>query len=672
LELAVKPFSFSLERINWWKFVPFGLFLLALVLYAHSFKYELMSSWDDNRYIAENYLLRDFSLHGVANIFTQIYFAAYIPVTIFSYWIEFHFWGMNPVGYHIVNVLINAANCALIHIFLLRLLKNRNIALMSALLWTVHPLQVESVVWIAERKSLLAMLFTLLAFLAYMRSAEDKPPVWALPAAYILYLLSALSKPAVVGVPLLFMTYDYFWAHMNLRRVIIRAIVPLAIGGASAVAIVVAHKSGGGIKTYSGGSFGSSALLMLMVYWEYVISFIAPWTLNNFYPYAPTVLNDNPASIFLGMLLVVGAVYVAWKQPFGKPFSVFAVAWIVLFMLPVSNIIPIAIVRADRYMYFPSVVIFAAAGILIDRLWQAARSPRARQAIVAVVAAVVAVLAGFAFFRSLVWQNEGVLWLDHLKTYPQSQTGWLNLGVYYYNKQQYAQALPVFQQLVALSPADFKGNRFLGDIALAQNRPADAIPFYRRALATQPNDGGTWSLLGLAYLDIGAYDEAIAQYRQAIKLDPDLTSAHANLGESALRLGNYTLAAQALQVVVKRNPKDAVSADDLCFAFAQLNQTQDAITYCGQAARLQPYNGLYVGRLASLLLYAHQPDKALPLAQQAVNVAPDQTLSYRVLGEAYADLGQKDKAVAALQKALQIDPNNSRARQVLSRLTRGS
>ncbi len=679
MELAT-PNETATPQLRWDILIPIGLFLLAVAVYIHTAGYELFYSWDDNRYIAEDYLLRNFSLGGLKDIWTQVYFAAYIPVTISSYWLEFHLWGMSPAGYHVVNVILNGFNAALAYFVLLRLVKNRTVALMATLLWIVHPLQVETVAWVAERKSLLAMFFTLLSFIAYFRSADEDAPRWTLPAAYVLFFLGAFAKPAVVGVPLLFMAYDYFYARMSLMRVIRRAIIPIIIGGASAVTIVLAHKGGGGIKSYWGGSPITSALLMLMVFWDYVMSFIMPWKLDNFYRYDstlvqsplgpfPAALVQNPASIVLGALLLLFLIYVAWKQPFGKPFSFFAVLWIVVLMLPVVNIIPIAIERADRYMYFPSLMVFAAVAILINRLWQRLSTPGARYAVVGVFAALIVGLTGLTYAHSLTWQNEGALWKDHLQAYPESQTGWLNLGVYYWNKRDYDDALPVFQQLVRLSPNDFKGNRFLGHIAVQQNRFEDAVLFYRKALATNPKDGGTFRLLGLAYFRLGDNSAAIKAYQQALKLDPTLTSVYPNLGSAALRASQYDLAEQALRKAIDRNPRDANSISDLCTTLSQINRTDEAISYCETAVKLEPENGFYLGRLASLYLDSSQPDKALTIARRAATVSPNASLSYRVLGEAYADLGQKEQAIVALQKSLQLDSSNARAKRVLSRLT---
>jgi hypothetical protein len=268
-------------QTRWWErswVIPAGLALLAFLLYANTIDGHFFYSWDDNRYVTENTLMRDISPQGIYNMFSQFYFAAYIPVTILSYAVDYAIWGMNPIGYHLQNIILNAANAALVYIFLKRLLDNRGVALIAALLFTVHPLQVESVAWVAERKNLLSLFFMLLSFLSHMRSARDDAPAWALPMSWFLFMLSVLTKPVVVGAPLLFMAYDYYWAHMPLKRVILRSIAPWIIGIAGAALIMIAHKDYGGIKEHRGGSLLGTAQVMLVVFWDYVVSFINPRT----------------------------------------------------------------------------------------------------------------------------------------------------------------------------------------------------------------------------------------------------------------------------------------------------------------------------------------------------------------------------------------------------------
>jgi tetratricopeptide (TPR) repeat protein len=664
-----------LTRLRWAWIAPVGLALLGVLVYANTFNFEIMHSWDDNRYLTENHLIRDFSPQGFARIFSEVYFAAYIPVTIASYAIEYNFWQLQPTGYHVVNVLLHAINGVLVYYFLARLLKNRTAALLAAVIWIVHPLQVETVAWISQRKNLLSMLFTLLALLAHMRSADEDAPRWALPVAWFTYFLAAFSKPAVVGVPIMFIIYDFFYMKKSIQQTALRNVIPLIIGAASAVSIVFAHEGGGGIKEYRGGSILVTMQLMLVVYWEYLLAIIAPVNLNNFYLYSLSIL-ENPLNWLPGLLLLITmaalALWSFWRWLRGRvePFTFYVVAWIVLFMLPVSNIIPIAIERTDRYMYFPTVVIFGAVGLLFVRLWTwAARDERLRYALSGVVAVIVVSLIYITIPRNMVWQTEAALWRDHLVDYPASNTGWLNLGVYYFNNDDFDTARPVFQRLIEINPRHFKGNRFLGSIAHNEGRFDEAVQYYQTAIDIDPDDPITYRFLAATYLRLGDNDAAIETLQTARQLAPDEGGIYADLGDAALRIADYEMARDALTRATELLPQNAKAASDLCAALTELGEFERAIASCQRAVQLQPQNGFYLGRLAHVLLIAGEPEQALPVAQQAVQVAPDLSLAYRVLGEAYEGTGDAANAIPAYERALELDSNNRRAIDGLSRLT---
>jgi tetratricopeptide (TPR) repeat protein len=671
LEGAIKTTEYSDVRVRWQWLIPVSLFVLAIVVFANTFNHGMMYSWDDNRYLRENHLLRDFSVQGIANIFTQFYFAAYIPVTIFSYWIEFNLWGLHPTGYHIVNVFLHAFNGVLVYMLIDQLLRKRWVAVFAAVLFIVHPTQVESVAWIAERKNLLAMLFTLLAFLAHIRSAEpDAKRGWSV-LTWFLYFLAVFSKPTVVGLPVLFAAYDYFWAKMPVRRVIIRAIVPVLIAAAGAILIIVAHDDYGGIKSHRGGSPLGTAAVMMVVVWDYVVALIAPLQLDNFYRYPFSIVSEHPVSVVLGILVVLGTVWIAWKQPLGRPFSLFAIVWIWLVMAPVANIIPIAIERADRYKYFPAVVMYALVGLGLERLWHALKSPRLQQLMLVVVAGVIVFYTFLTIQRNLVWTTEGTLWSDHLVDHPDSETGWLNLGVFYYNEADFANAVPAFERLLEMNPTHFKGNRFMGHINLRQDRFEEAIPYYLRAGATDPNDSITQNYLGLSYFRIGDYANAVEAYRRAIGLDSTLREAYENLGVAALNIGNDNLARQALAVAVERRPNVAEIQSNYCTALANLNLLEEAADACLQAARLENTNGFYLGRVAHLFLQVGRNADALTAAERAVEAAPGSSLSHRVLGDALRVAGRNEEAVRAYRRSLELDPNNRRSREGLDALLAG-
>jgi protein O-mannosyl-transferase len=669
VDSAVKPTQFPLARARWQWLIPLGLALFAVLLFANTFNGELMHSWDDNRYIKENPFIKNFSPQGFVNIFTHAYFAAYIPITLVTYWLEYHLWGMQPMGYHVVNVLLHAANGALVYLFLNRLLHKRRVAVFAAVLFIAHPLQVESVAWVAERKTLLAMFFMLLAFLAHLRSADEDAPAWALPAAWIMFALAAFAKPIVVGAPILFMVYDIFWAKKPLLRSIARNIMPLVIAVVASYLIVRTHESGGGIKDYRGDSIFKTLELMLVVYWDYVVSFIAPFNLNNFYIYPISFIDQYPVSVLLGGAMVVLSAVIAFvgvgasllkrTWTFGMPFSLFAILWFWLFLAPVSNIVPIAIERADRYMYFPCILVFAALGLLIEWLWNHIPALKLRYAMAAIIAVIIAGMSFVTVQRNLVWHTEGDLWRDHLQDYPKSGTGWLNLGVYYFNTEDYADALLTFQQLLELEPNHFKGNRFMGHIAVRQARWADAIPYYQKALQINPNDAITHNYLGLAYFRLGRFNDAAQEYTRAVQLDRNMQQAYPNLGEAALQVGNYDLARQALLVAALNNPDNAVIHRSLGLAYFRLQQYEDAISQYQTALQLDENASDVYPNLGEAALRVGNND----LARQALLVAaqnnPNNAVIHSNLGLAYFRLQQYEDAINEYQTAIQLDESRT-------------
>lgn len=674
----------SVRRYAW--LVPVGIFVLAVLLYANTATFDLMYSWDDNRYVTDNPLLRDPSIQGVIDIFTQEYFAAYIPVTIFTYWIEWQLWQNWAPGYHIVNILLNAVNAVLVFYFIRRLLKKYWVAVLAAVLWIVHPLQVETVAWVSQHKNTVSAFFTLSAFLLHMRSSADDRKKGDLIWAYVAYLAAALSKPAVVGVPVLFILYDWLWVKKPLKNAIMRNLIPLAIGAFAAVLIVITHERGGGIKPYRGDSIITTAQLMLIVYWDYLVNILWPFDLNNRYWYPPNLIQEAALSMWLGLGLIIATIWFVWKQPLGRPFSAYAAAWVWLFLLPVSNIVPINIERADRYMYFPLIIVFAGIALGIERIWtwagrriQASREKGGtgdehqviRYATVTVLGVVIGMWALSTFNRNWVWQDEGTLWSDHLIDYPFSETGLLNLGVFYFNEQQYAEAEETFRvMLTEHYPNHWKANRFMGHVMMNTGRPAEAVNYYLAATQVNPDEPSNHYYLAQSLYESQNYTDALNQYTVAYQADPNLpVQGLLNMGQAALQVTNYEAALSAYTAAEQRVSGNAAVqaqiASSQCAAQAELGDFASALANCQESIQLEPTNGLYFGRLAHVLMLANRPADALTAAQNGIRVQPNLSVNYRVAGDAYLALGDASNARTAFESALQIDPNNRRAQQGL-------
>lgn len=560
-------------------FIVLMLFLLALGCFANTLDADLLPSWDDNGYVIENPLIRDLSPKGLWQMWSQLHFLNYIPVTLMSYAIDYQLWGLNPFGYHLTNVLLHAVNGSLVYLLCCQLRAGRAAALLAAVLFVVHPVQVESVAWVSERKNLLSLFFFILAFLAHIRclpTAEPRSSRWL---EWGLYALALCAKPIVVAGALLFMSYDYLWGGYGISRAFRRNLLPLSLGLISVGLTILAHREIQDVEAYWGNSPWLTAWLMLRICWEYAASLVAPLHLNNRYIYTVAMLKGDVRAVW-GCGLLALMVFCAWRQPLGKPLSLFAILWVWILMLPVANIVPFSIQRADRYLYFPSVMVFLLVGLFVSWVWQRLRVALDRYALVGATGIFILTLLVLTLQRNEVWSNGGTLWRAHLTDYPSSLTGVMNLGVYHYKQKEYGLARRALSQVVAYQPRRLKAQTYLAQTAFAQGRHEEAIARYWHALKLMPQEKQLYCDLGTTYYQMQRYRAAIGAYESALGLDPTFTRARFHLGQAALRLQDYALAREALEAVLRQDPDHAAAADGLCEALAALGERSVLVSQC--------------------------------------------------------------------------------------------
>jgi hypothetical protein len=415
-----------------------------------------------------NELIRSVGVLGIARIFSRFHFSDYAPITLLSYAFDYSLWGLNPLGYHLTNILLHALNSVLLFRLFAGIARSAWIGLVTAALFASHPVQVEAVAWMAQRKTLLAMALFLLSFIWHVRSREENCPRHCGILAPVFLLGSVLSKPVVVGAPLLFAFYDRCFCAFPWRKVARRNVSYIVIGGAGAALGFISQYVAGGVKTYPGGTPFLSFLLMLRVFWDYLRSLFLSTSLDNLYTYNANDILHDPG-VLAGALLAIGFLLFAWRQPLGRPLSAFAALWYALFLLPVSNVIPMAVQRADRYLYFPSAGAFLILALASQRLIAGlSASDRARRLkpVLALTQVSILIVSGWqTVARNRVWQNSGILWEDHLKKNPRSQTGHFNLAGYYLATKEYEWAIPLYQALVQLNARYMKAYYNLAMIA---------------------------------------------------------------------------------------------------------------------------------------------------------------------------------------------------------------
>jgi hypothetical protein len=418
------------------------LFIGSLALYAKTLGFEFLPTWDDGFYVLQNAWIQDPSPAHLAEIFGGPFKGSYHPLPLLSYAVDHSLWGLAPAGYHATNALLHAIDACLVLLLVMRLTGRPGLSLFAAGLFAVHPVNVENVAWVAERKTLLATAFGLGSLLAYLRHLESGAPR-PYAAALALYLLALLSKATLVVLPLVLLLHALLLDEHGRRW---RRTLPFFVGTALVMAVTL--RAFAAERMFEAGSLQPSVLLgtvyptMLPVFWKYVGLLAFPVGLSGFYK---TPLHHSFASppVLVALLGWLAAfVVVLWRGPAQVRFWYL---WFWIWLLPASNLIPGLVYYADRYLYLPGIGAYVLLGMAGGHLAQRGlasrwRPPERRRVLAATATALAAAYAAAAFVRMDVWRDEVAFWEDTVEKSPGMYKPHLNLGVAYETRGRLAEA----------------------------------------------------------------------------------------------------------------------------------------------------------------------------------------------------------------------------------------
>ena len=426
------------------------LALLSFLLYSKTAWFSLLPTWDDAEYILYNPLVTGpLDLAGLKAIFTTPVLGNYAPLHILGNALQYRLWGPGPAGYHLVSAAIHAVNACLLFALLQRMTESGRIAFWAALLFAVHPVNVENVAWAAEQKTLFAACCALLTVLAYVRYRQEERSSFLVVAA-VAFFLGLLFKVSIIPVPLILVAGEI--VRGNFRRGWPATVPFFAAAAVAAILAVRAQMQGGAVEQGVLDPqflFGTVYPTMVPVLWNYPALILFPAGLSAYYD--TTLYHsflDLPVVVSLAaMVLVLGLV--AWKGSGRVRFWAF---WTCVLTLPVANLIPLPVYYADRYLYLPAIGMFVLAGIGGEAL--ARMMGPSRRALGAIAAAAVVVLAVFSFMRLEVWRNDLVLWQDTVQKSPNLYKPRLNLGIAYDMAGKYIEAEQELLASLAIRPTE--------------------------------------------------------------------------------------------------------------------------------------------------------------------------------------------------------------------------
>lgn len=590
---------------------------------------------DDPVYVSENpQVLNGLTSQGVKWSFAGIHDANWIPLTWLSLMLDTDVYAGRPAGYHITNLALHAANAVVLFLMLAGITEARWKSLLVAALFALHPLHVESVVWIAERKDVLSTFFGLISLSLYADYAR-KRSAWRLWVSFSCFVASLLAKQTLVTLPFVFLLLDYWpLGRLNLatnapagaasnssreRRIEpqegIRAIWSTPRAGAALCLVreklgffaasacfcavaTYAQSRGGAISSLGLVSFTNRCSNALVAYSAYLGKTLFPKDLAVYYPHLREGLDRSEIVLAAALILAITGAAVALVRRY--PYLFVGWFWYLGTLVPMIGLVQIGSHQmADRYTYFPLIGVFLAATWLIPEIVPAGFL-RARILPAAAIASLI-MLAVTTYSQISYWHDSLTLLHHSLESTADNPTVRKFLAHAYFEQGLARDAAEELEKAIPLAPDHVPLYIDLGDALQQLGRLDDATKQYRIALTLDPRCAEAQMNLGIVAFKRGEYEEAKRCYRKALELDPDYLPAYANLAALCYTVRNYAAAIDYSEQVLRLSPNSPDSEMVIAMSLRQQGHLDDAIAGLRRVLELKPNDPVAANELRSTL-----------------------------------------------------------------------
>jgi tetratricopeptide (TPR) repeat protein len=638
----------------------FYLFLLlaTLAAYAQVFQHDFVN-YDDPDYVTENVHVRaGLTWEGLRWAFTSGDDANWLPLTRISHLLDAQFFGLHSGFHHLTNVLLHALGTLLLFAFLRRATGALWRSALVAFLFALHPLHVESVAWISERKDVLSAFFWFATLWLYVRYVEK-----ATLGRYLLVLaafaLGAMSKPMIVTLPFVLLLLDVWPLRRTPPTRLLEKVPLFAISAASSLVTYFVQQRGGAVIPLDSLPFTTRVSNALVSYVAYLWQTLWPVGLAVFYP-----LADIPAwQVVAAAVALLGISFLVVRRLRTYPYLAVGWFWYLGTLVPVIGLVQVGTQsRADRYTYIPLV------GIFIVIAWAAADLSR-RSALISACALACAACFALTLVQIGHWKNSQALFEHAIRVTSNNYVAYNGLGLALRHQDRLDDAGANYEQAIRIKSQFPDAHTNLADVLLLQGHPEEAIPHLMMALRIKPDSAEAHVNLGAALNKLGRHAESIAQYREALRLQPGDAVAHSGLGGSLADAGQTSEALQEMFEAVRLKPDYADGHNRLGILLGTLGRTDDAIVHFMEAVRLQPNDSEAHYNLGTAFGALGRLNEAMEQFNIALRLNPAYANAHLNLGKALANAGRMDEAIAQFAEAVRLDPNLTEAREALKYLT---
>ncbi len=643
--------------------------LAALVglVFGHTVWFEFVY-YDDHVNVFENpEVTKGLTLAGVAYAFTHSQVGHWDPLTTISHMLDCQLFGLEAGGHHLGNVLLHGAAAILLFLVLWQMTSALWRSAFVAAVFAIHPLRVESVAWVTERKDVLSGVFCMLTLAAYVRYVRQPHTTARYLAVVVLFALGLMSKSMLVTLPFVLLLLDYWplgrfaptGSQQSFRptlMALVREKIPLlALSALAAViqlwadheAIIGSERMT--LLTRIGNAFVS--------YTDYIGQMFYPSGLSVFYPHPGNALPLGKATLALALLLAISATAYALRK--ARPWLLVGWLWYLGMLVPVIGLVQSGeLARADRYTYLPQI------GLYLLLTWTAAdlcaRLPHRWLLLGSLSAGIITALALTARRQTFHWHDTRALWINAIACNPRNVLAHEQYATALSRKGSADEAMAQHEKALEIDPNYEPAHNNLGLALFEKGRVSEAITHYKRALEINPRYEIAHNNLGTALLQTGQVEEAAEHFKKAIEIKPDFAGAEANLANTCVRTGRLANAVFHYQKAIEIDPKYAKAHGNLGSTLLQTGRPWEAVAEFEKALELQPDYHLIQNNLARVL--ATHPDaslrdgpRAVVLAEGASKAAGGKNaLFLRTLAAAYAEAGRFTDAVQTAQHALEL------------------
>ena len=607
------------------------------MVFGQTLRYDFVN-FDDDTYVYQNAMVKGgLSPASIARAFTHKHQDNWHPLTSLSHILDCQLYGLKASGHHLTNVLLHGATVILLFLVLRRMTASLWPSAFVAALFAIHPLRVESVAWVSERKDVLSGLFfmlTLWAYCKYVQSPKTEvrspnPRRWYF-VTLVMFALGLLSKPMLVTLPFVLLLLDY-WplrrfpqpARFSIPlRLLLEKIPLLVLSAASCVITLFIQR-----EAIVGAQLVPMRLRIenaIVSGAAYLVQMVYPTDLAASYPYPVNGLPAWEIALALLVLVAVSAAAFYWRNQ--RPWLVTGWFWYLGMLVPVAGLIQVGQqARADRYTYLPQIGVYL---LLTWTLMEWAGRRRNRRFVLAVGAAAgLAVLAACARAQTLYWRNSESLWTHTLACTSDNVLAESNLGNFFYQEGRLDEALAHGQRALALQPDNVGANNCVGYVLFQRGRVDEAISHFQTALRVRPDYFPAHNNLGMALFQRGRVDEAIAHFRSALEGDSTVADIHNNLGALLVHKGQFQEAIAQYQKALELKPDYPGACNNFAWVLATCPQPAirngaRAVELARRANQLAGGGNLIILRtLAAAYAEAVRFPEAIETANQALQLA---------------------------------------------------